>query len=454
MCQSSSAPRELTDRAPPLVWDTGDGTPHERDGDVYVYVRNLKLQRSTAYEHARNQLHLMTVTAPAVFNVPGTDIPKPALLVLLDGGQDENPRFEGQVLSSTVVFLKRRLQFMMVLTRAGGFSSLGAVERAQCWITARLAGSKFESDHFGKVHRKADGTPRLEEDEALERRNLVFASERVAKVLSAAEGAVAYGRPMRSVVPPASADCPASCSVDEEALLQHKEHGSGGCGCKARADGGRCVAGACRSCAGHTPPVPCVYKCDCYGTGACQNQTPPPPPTGFSTEELKTLPLPELVDRLLPRDIELFASTHGIMLHYCLQLKICASDSCWYCSRFSTAERLENLDWFPIYTKPNGHGGWLSLSERRALLRCPATRQAAMASFLSDSALPSEIIKTAWTKSAELSEDVLRDLAQRTNLQQGTIADLYEKLTDAKEKAARTAEAKRAAKEKEAHSTE
>ena len=61
-------------------------------------------------------------------------------------------------------------------------------------------------------------------------------------------------------------------------------------------------------------------RCKCKG---CANPIPFPPPEKVSTVELRMLPLPQIVAKLTPRDIEYFASRHGCFLHYATMLKLC-----------------------------------------------------------------------------------------------------------------------------------
>jgi hypothetical protein len=143
--------------------------------------------------------------------------------------------------------------------------------------------------------------------------------------------------------------------------------------------------------------------------------------------------LEQIVNRLSPEYLEAFAAQHGIFLHYCFQLKLCDDARCWYCARFA-ATRLRNLDWFPIYTKPDGRGGWVGLAERQALLANPATRKEAMEIFLSDAALPVDVVKNAWTNSRLLDDARVHLLLQQTNLSASTIRELFTKLSTSEQR--------------------
>lgn len=68
---------------------------------VIAFVKSLKFQRSTAYQHGRDLLQLVEEYRPW-FVIPGTERLKPVMVLMVDGGQDEHPRFYGQVSCTRV----------------------------------------------------------------------------------------------------------------------------------------------------------------------------------------------------------------------------------------------------------------------------------------------------------------------------------------------------------------
>jgi len=73
-------------------------------------------------------------------------------------------------------------------------------------------------------------------DTELEERNLHHAAQEMAKYI---DGTEVFGFPISASVAPKHTDLSPFCSIDEEALQNHRDKG-GGCGCKA--EGGACVA--------------------------------------------------------------------------------------------------------------------------------------------------------------------------------------------------------------------
>ena len=278
---------------------------------------------------------------------------------MVDGGQDENPRFYGQIMACALLFMRRMLQLLVVFTRAGGFSSLNAVERAQCWVTCALSGCKFPSDHYGKVRLDKEGLPRTAADEELEKSNHEYACAQVVKCINAG---YAYDKEMSACIPPTPGDCDEHLAIDDEGLEAHRAE-QGACTCQVRANGTRCAVSAsggtsCKKCAGNDPPLPCSFRCKCSGN--CDNPTPLPAPSKLSEEELATLPLEDMVLKLTPQDVEFWAVKHGCLLWYSLQFKLCKEEdraSCWYCSRY-TRPVVGNLDFYPVHTVSDGEGGW------------------------------------------------------------------------------------------------
>ncbi|KAK3236420.1 hypothetical protein CYMTET_53443 [Cymbomonas tetramitiformis] len=153
-----------------------------KDGKLVVFVKSLKFQRSTAFQHAREEIY-MYETFPELFCIQGTQIRKPVLVLTVDSGQDECVRFYGQVMSGAYVFLRLGIQQMILFTRAAGFTPLWGVEVGQGWITRILAGTKFTSSHYGKVARDQVGDPRTPDDALLERANHEYAVQQCTSLL-------------------------------------------------------------------------------------------------------------------------------------------------------------------------------------------------------------------------------------------------------------------------------
>ena len=130
----------------PLEWDTDKQL--ERDAKLMVTVRCLKLQPSTPFQHARDLL--WRIKNYRQWHVtPFTDELKPARIIILDGGMDENPRFFFQIMCNAVVMMRCRYELLILATSAAGFTPLRLVEFGQCHLSTALDGVYIASDTYG-----------------------------------------------------------------------------------------------------------------------------------------------------------------------------------------------------------------------------------------------------------------------------------------------------------------
>ena len=378
----------------------------------------------------------------------GTSILKPVLVITSDGGQDENPRFYGQVMSCTIMLLKLGLEHLILTTRAAGFSAMNAVEVSQSYITQLLAGSRIASDHYGSVRRRQDGEPRTEDDQLLEIKNHQHACERVTQLLGGANNATAWGYSMTGAQAVQEDDLPTRCKIQEQAILNHKV-ASGGCKCSLQLAGDelhRCKGNACNSCRANA--LPCTFRCDCRGQCDNTNATAGYHMHSSNEEEVQGLSFRELVDMMTPIDFESFATTHCIILQYSLQVKLCTSPDCVLCAQFSKENRrIADLDFYPVNSIADGRGGWVSLADRHKLLRGQAVvgwtsnqmsketaghvMEAAREVFLTDKYLPGNVVKNAWPHNKDMSDLRARLLSSSTNLGVNTIFKLFEAMSSA-----------------------
>lgn len=95
-----------------------------------------------------------------------------------------------QVVTNALIFMRLRLEGLIVATRAGGFSSLNPVERAQAFLTSALDGCRFSSEHNGAPRLNQQGEPATPQDAALERDNHKHAVSKCVEVLSSADRSV------------------------------------------------------------------------------------------------------------------------------------------------------------------------------------------------------------------------------------------------------------------------
>ena len=419
-----SAAAELPDTGdlpPPLQFDTSLQTA--RDAKLFVTVRNLKLQPSTPFQHARDLLwhvenyrewHTSSPSPSAAAAAAATSpLPlKPMKIVIVDGGGDENPRFFNQIMCNTIIFLRCGYEHLVIAAAAAGFTPLRLVEFCNGSLSLSLDGAFIASDTHGSV--TVDSKTGKASDPALEERNLRHACDEMVQYMCGGES---FGFPIAAVSAPKVTDLSSFASIDEAALLAYRD-AAGGCGCKTGCES------RCQKCRANGRP--CTWRCTCKGR--CSNRQALPLPQGFTAAELRSLPLDQIVLRLAPCDIEYFASRHTTLCHYATQLVLCppsTADSCWYCSRFGERRLPAELQGraLPLYSTPNAEEtDWKRLPERWADVVAGHG-----AEYSEDASMPSRLIAAAYQEQrmAKPPEQVVGQLASRTLLDAKDIRELF-----------------------------
>ena len=117
-------------------------------GPLYIAIRSLKHESSTAFTHGRDFDHVLELEEFA-FVAKNRDQDKPIVLTFVDGGPDENPRLS-KVLSVTINhFRKYKLDVYIVMTHALGISAYNYVERQNDPLNKALAGVVLDHDACG-----------------------------------------------------------------------------------------------------------------------------------------------------------------------------------------------------------------------------------------------------------------------------------------------------------------
>ena len=74
---------------------------------------------------------------------------KPIVIVTVDGGPDENPRFPKTVDSAVELFKKFNMDCMFVASEASGQSAYNLVERRMALLSRDLSRLTIEHDRYG-----------------------------------------------------------------------------------------------------------------------------------------------------------------------------------------------------------------------------------------------------------------------------------------------------------------
>ncbi|CAF3745929.1 unnamed protein product [Rotaria sp. Silwood1] len=118
-------------------------------GPTYIAIRSAKHDLSTAESHAIDFDRLVCLKEFENVARNETGQVKPIVIVTVDGGPDENPRFPKTLVSSIKKFKKYNLDALFVLTHAPGQSAYNIVESRMAPLSHDLAGLTLPYDHFG-----------------------------------------------------------------------------------------------------------------------------------------------------------------------------------------------------------------------------------------------------------------------------------------------------------------
>ncbi|CAF1397769.1 unnamed protein product, partial [Didymodactylos carnosus] len=146
-------------------------------GPTFAAIRSGKHDHSTAQAHATDFETLIQLPEfeKAVLT---EDKLKPVVVMSVDGGPDENPRFPKTIAAATTIFQKFDLDALLVVTNAPGRSVFNEIERRMAPLSHEL--SVLLHDHFGN-HLNGKGET---VDKVLEIRNFERAGETLAEVWS------------------------------------------------------------------------------------------------------------------------------------------------------------------------------------------------------------------------------------------------------------------------------
>ncbi|CAG8771559.1 41464_t:CDS:2 [Gigaspora margarita] len=147
-------------------------------GPTFIRIRSGKHDTSTAYTHSEDFDDLMSDERLHDFTTTKDGQSKPVVLMLSDGGPDENPRYKKTIQVMIEHFIKYDLDTIIVVCFAPHQSASNPVERRMAPLSHDLAGIILPHDIFGSHLDEQLKTA----DEELEKRNFKAAGEILASV--------------------------------------------------------------------------------------------------------------------------------------------------------------------------------------------------------------------------------------------------------------------------------
>lgn len=149
-------------------------------GPTYIAIRSGKHNSSTALTHANDFDELLELNIFEKLCKTETGSIKPIVIISVDGGPDENPRYDKVIKIVIDHFKNYNLDAIFVVTNAPGRSAYNRVERRMAPLSHELSSLIMPQDHFGS-HLSSDGKTI---DDNIEIENFKFAAEILCEIWS------------------------------------------------------------------------------------------------------------------------------------------------------------------------------------------------------------------------------------------------------------------------------
>jgi len=149
-------------------------------GPTFIAIRSGKHSSSTALSHAADFNRLMIIPEFDTITKTTAGHAKPVFMITVDGGPDENPRYDKVIAVAIHHFKEHDLDALFIATNAPGRSAFNRVERRMAPLNRELAGLILPHEHYGS-HLDDDGRT---VDEDLEVANFAFAGHTLSEVWS------------------------------------------------------------------------------------------------------------------------------------------------------------------------------------------------------------------------------------------------------------------------------
>ena len=157
---------------------TNDGVTYS--GPTYIAIRSAKHSGFSAFHHLQdmNKARSLPEFTESFQNQQSKE--KKVMIVTVDGGPDENPRYSNTISCAIEYFCEHDLDAYFLATNAPGRSAFNRVERRMSNLSKELSGVILTHDHFGTHLNHNNKTI----DEELELQNFQYAGEILAELWS------------------------------------------------------------------------------------------------------------------------------------------------------------------------------------------------------------------------------------------------------------------------------
>jgi len=186
-------------------------------GPTYIAIRPGKHCSSTAYAHALDfERLLQRPEFDGITKTESGDV-KPVAIFTVDGGPDENPRYQKVIDVAIHHFISQNLDALFIATNAPGRSAFNRVERRMAPLSKELAGVILPHDHFGS-HLDEQGRTT---DQQLEILNFAYAGHVLSEIWSSV--VIDYHPTIAEYIEPQNSELSAEqlLSKDQAWISQH-----------------------------------------------------------------------------------------------------------------------------------------------------------------------------------------------------------------------------------------
>ena len=149
-------------------------------GVSYISIRSAMHSASSAFAHFQDVMRVRSLPEFATSFQTDRYEEKKVMIVTVDGGPDEKPRYEKTINCLIKYFVENGLDAFFVATNAPGRSAFNRVERKMVKLRKELSGVILEHDKFGS-HLDAKC---VTVDKDLELKNFEYAGRTLAEIRS------------------------------------------------------------------------------------------------------------------------------------------------------------------------------------------------------------------------------------------------------------------------------
>lgn len=157
---------------------TNDGVTYS--GPTYIAIRSAKHSGSSAVHHLQDMNRTRSLPEFAESFRNQQSLEKKVMIVTVDGGPDENPRYSKNINCAIEYFCEHDLDAYFLATNAPGRSAFNRVERRMSNLSKELSGIILPHDHFGTHLDNNNKTV----DEELELKNFEYAADVLGEIWS------------------------------------------------------------------------------------------------------------------------------------------------------------------------------------------------------------------------------------------------------------------------------